>query len=231
VLLFRLKLFDPTSSSCLCWQLRLAVWRATFGRTQAQRSMSNHSSLDLLPMTPPPTIGNCNGIPTVALLHSGILTTPLAGPVASAVCKSHATLRPTALRLIAVTSPTPARARIPATLRLASRFQRLLRLLQYLVCRRLARGIPTIQPVGRLVCVSIPYPCHHTAVGLCTQRSLNAASWRMLARRTTSALQTWWTHPQPSPQYHPHPSQLHLPRQAVLPRLPQWAVLQRLRPR
>ena len=150
-------------------------------------------SLNLLLSTPPtpPTIVNSNGIPTAAQHHSGTPTTPLVGAVASAVCKSHATLRLTTLRLNAAASPTPARARIPATLRPASPFQRLLRLLQFLVCRRLARGIPTIQPVGRLVSVSIPHPCHLTAVGLCTQRSLNVATLLMLDRRTTSVSQTW----------------------------------------
>jgi len=142
-------------------------------------------------MTPPPTIVNSNGIPTAAQHHSGTLTTPLVGAVASAVSKSHATLRLTTLRLTAVTPPTPARARIPATLRPASPFQRLLRLPQFLVCRRLARGIPTITPVGRLESVLILCPYQRMAVGHYTQLSLNAASLLMLVRRTTSASLTW----------------------------------------
>ena len=42
-----------------------------------------------------------------------------------------------------------------------------------------------------VVSVSIPYPYHPMAVGLCTQHSLNAASKLTLVRRTTSASQTW----------------------------------------
>jgi len=142
-------------------------------------------------MTPPPTIVNSNGIPTAAQYHSGTPTTPLVGAVASAVSKSHAILRLTTLRLNAAASPMPARARIPATLRPASPFQRLLRLLQFLVCRRLARGIPTIQPVGRLVSVLILCPNQRMAVGHYTQLSLNVASLLTLDRRTTSASPTW----------------------------------------
>jgi hypothetical protein len=117
-------------------------------------------------MTPPtpPTIGNYNGIPTAPLLHSGIPITTLVGPAASALRSSLATLRPTSLRLIAASLPMPARARIPATLRPASPFQRLL---PYLVWQWQARGTPTILLVGRLVSVSIFYPYHHMAVGFC----------------------------------------------------------------
>ena len=145
-------------------------------------------SLNLL-LSTPPTTGNCkDGILTAALSHSGTPSTLLIGVVASAVCKSRATLRLTALLLNTAPPPTLARARIRATLWVASPLQRLL---LYLVCRRLARGTPTIQPVGRLESVSILYPYQWMAVGLYTQRNLNAASWRMLARGTTSVSQTW----------------------------------------
>jgi len=144
-------------------------------------------------MTPPPTIGNSkDGIPTADLSHSGTQTTPLVGAVATAVYTKRVTLRPTTLRLNAAASPTLVRAQVTATLKRASPLLLpFLSLLPFLVCRRLALGIPTTTPVGRVVSVSIPYPYHPTAVGLCTQHSLNAASKLTLVRRTTSASQTW----------------------------------------
>ena len=160
-------------------------------------------------MTPatPPTIGNYNGIPTAPLLHSGTPSTLVIGAVASAVYKSRATLRPTSLWLIAASLPMPARARIPATLRPASPFQRLL---PYLVWQWQARGTPTILLVGRLVSVSTLYPYHHTAVGLCMQRNSNAVCLHMPDRRTTSVSQTWMGRPPVSMALNGTPSMMQL---------------------
>jgi len=83
------------------------------------------------------------------------------------------------------------------------------------VRRRLARGTPTIQPVGRLESVSILYPYPFTAVGLYTQRNSNAACWRMLVRRTTSVSQTWMGCPPVSMALSGTPSMILLIR--VLP--------------
>jgi hypothetical protein len=157
----------------------------------------------------------------VAPHHSG--TTAAAGPVAFAVCKSRAILRLTTLRLNAVTPPTPARARIPATLQRVSQFLPLL--------PRLLPDYNAGWEAGKCI-DTLPLPAYGSRPLYATQ--LECCKLAYAGQMNNFCIANMVNPPTASPWYHPHLSQPHLLRQAVLPRLlpkrPR-VVHQKLRPR